>query len=212
MYRRRGVIAWLRRVPRLVYLPDIVPGWSVRLLAIVADNVAVTHRDSQLHLPAGKVVVTGYPVRATIGAWSKADARQHLGLPADGLVLLVWGGSRGARSINRVVLRELEELTALATVVHITGADWVAEAQERRSELDSSRQHRYRVYPYLHDEFRQRSRCRSRRIARWRFSPWRISSGWPAERARAIPRPRSAARNAQALVEGLRGHDRRRCP
>lgn len=145
--------ARLRGIPSLVYLPDIVPGWAVRLLARVADHVAVTHQAAAQHLPFHKVVVTGYPVRPEVGVWSKETARERLGLPMDGLVLLIWGGSRGARSINRAVLRALEPLTERASVLHITGEDGVAEALDRRATLAPAAQGRYHVYEYLHEEF-----------------------------------------------------------
>ena len=147
------IAARLRGIPSLVYLPDIVPGLAVSLLARVADRVATTHPSSLGHLPSEKVVVTGYPVRPEVGAWSRAASRERLGLPIDGLVLLIWGGSRGARSINQAVLRDLETLTEGASVLHITGEDGVVEALARRATLGAVALGRYHVYEYLHEEF-----------------------------------------------------------
>jgi UDP-N-acetylglucosamine--N-acetylmuramyl-(pentapeptide) pyrophosphoryl-undecaprenol N-acetylglucosamine transferase len=140
-------------MPSLVYLPDIVPGWSVKLLGKVAKRVAVTHTDSLPYFPKGKVVVTGYPVRSDLTALSKTAARRRLGLPEHSPVLLIWGGSRGARSINEAVFPHVDELIKLATLVHITGTDGIAKAQATRQALSPALQDGYRVYEYLNEEF-----------------------------------------------------------
>jgi UDP-N-acetylglucosamine--N-acetylmuramyl-(pentapeptide) pyrophosphoryl-undecaprenol N-acetylglucosamine transferase len=57
----------LRRVPVLIYLPDIVPGWAIRSLSWLAQRVAVTFPAAAGafggQVPQGKAVVTGYPLR-----------------------------------------------------------------------------------------------------------------------------------------------------
>jgi UDP-N-acetylglucosamine--N-acetylmuramyl-(pentapeptide) pyrophosphoryl-undecaprenol N-acetylglucosamine transferase len=119
--------AWLQRVPVLVYLPDIVPGLAIRFLSRFATRVAVSSEESCRHLRRKKVVVTGYPVRSDIGALSKAQAAQAIGLEPSERTLLVFGGSRGARSINRALVAGLRELLPVCQVIHISGrldADW----------------------------------------------------------------------------------------
>ncbi len=141
-----------QRVPILVYLPDIEPAQSVKAAARLATRVAVTVEDSRAFLPAEKVVVTGYPLGNRITRWNRATGRATLGLPPDALVLLVFGGSRGARSINRALMPHLEELTDVAAVLHVSGElDW-AEVVAARDRLPESVKARYHAYPYLHDE------------------------------------------------------------
>ncbi len=57
----------LRKVPVLIYLPDITPGYAIRWLSRMARRVAVTFPEVARwfggEVPAGKAVVTGYPVR-----------------------------------------------------------------------------------------------------------------------------------------------------
>jgi UDP-N-acetylglucosamine--N-acetylmuramyl-(pentapeptide) pyrophosphoryl-undecaprenol N-acetylglucosamine transferase len=114
--------------------------------------VAVTVEGSRSYFPAHKVVVTGYPVRAEFHDLDRAEARTSLGLvPGEG-VLLVLGGSRGARSINQALSGVLERVLELAQVVHVSGEldwSWVA---ERRAALPAALQARYRAFPYLHEE------------------------------------------------------------
>jgi UDP-N-acetylglucosamine--N-acetylmuramyl-(pentapeptide) pyrophosphoryl-undecaprenol N-acetylglucosamine transferase len=64
----------------------------------------------------------------------------------------VFGGSRGARSINQALAAALPELLQEMQVIHITGRiDWQMMEQARES-LSTEQLNRYRPYPYLYDE------------------------------------------------------------
>ncbi len=143
--------AWLRRIPSLIYLPDIVPGLAVRALAPLATRVAVT---APVTAPSfgRKAVVTGYPVRPALYQTDRAEARRKLGLLPDLPLLLVFGGSRGAHSINVAVGENLETLTEQAQVLHICGTADLPQMQEAQEMLPSGCRNRYRVVPYLHEE------------------------------------------------------------
>jgi UDP-N-acetylglucosamine--N-acetylmuramyl-(pentapeptide) pyrophosphoryl-undecaprenol N-acetylglucosamine transferase len=139
------------RAPILVYLPDIEPGLAVRFIARLAARVAVTVEDSRRYFAGRKVVVTGYPVRAEFHDLDVGEARDALGLARDEPVVLVMGGSRGARSINRALGSVLEQVLDMAQVVHLSGGldwPWVA---ERRDALPSRLRARYHAVPYLHE-------------------------------------------------------------
>ncbi len=145
------VAAWRERIPVVIYLPDIVPGQAIRTLSRFASCILVTSEASSRYFRGDKVVITGYPVRSEILTLEKGQARQVLGLAAEGRTLLVFGGSRGARSINRAVVAGLRELLPICQVVHITGrldADWVAGATRS---LPGELLERYHTYSYLHD-------------------------------------------------------------
>jgi UDP-N-acetylglucosamine--N-acetylmuramyl-(pentapeptide) pyrophosphoryl-undecaprenol N-acetylglucosamine transferase len=147
--------ARLAGVPIVIYLPDMRPGLAIKFLARVADRVAVTAPPVAGYFRSGQAVVTGYPVRRELFEGSQAEARTRLGLNAgdNGLpVLLVFGGSQGAHSINRAVSENIEALLEVAQVVHVSGlrdAEWT---QAHRSSLPPSQQARYHCYAYLHEE------------------------------------------------------------
>lgn len=137
------------RIPVLIYLPDIVPGLAIRFLSRFAVKLAVTSEESYQYLPREQVVVTGYPVRKEFFSVDRAEARRRLNLDPDDTVLLVYGGSRGARSINRAVVSGLAELLKHCSIVHISGrldADWVVGAAKR---LPDGLRARYHHYAYL---------------------------------------------------------------
>jgi UDP-N-acetylglucosamine--N-acetylmuramyl-(pentapeptide) pyrophosphoryl-undecaprenol N-acetylglucosamine transferase len=65
---------------------------------------------------------------------------------------MVFGGSRGARSINQALAGALPELLQEMQVIHITGKlDWQM-MEQARINLNTEQLNRYRPYPYLYDE------------------------------------------------------------
>ena len=146
-----ALAAWTKRLPIVIYLPDIVPGMAIRYLSRLATRIAVTSEESYRFFPRDKVVVTGYPVRDEVLSLNREEAREGLGLEHDVKTLLVFGGSRGARSINRAAVAGLRELLPLCQIVHITGpldASWVTGAAKS---LPEELRVRYHQYDYLHD-------------------------------------------------------------
>jgi len=142
---------WLR-VPILVFLPDIEPAQSVKAVGRWAARIATTVEDSRQFFPAEKVVVTGYPLGERITRWTRSTARKTLGLDETETVLLVFGGSRGARSINRALMPHIAELTDLCHILHISGTlDW-PEIEAARDRLPEHVKARYQAHAYLHEE------------------------------------------------------------
>jgi UDP-N-acetylglucosamine--N-acetylmuramyl-(pentapeptide) pyrophosphoryl-undecaprenol N-acetylglucosamine transferase len=141
----------------LLYVPDIEPGLALKVLARFTDQIAVTAEQSRKYLPRkSQVVETGYPLRPDLSRTTPEQARQRLGLSTGLPVVLVTGGSRGARSINRAVQAILPDLLPLAQVLHITGQlDW-QEVQANTSRmldiLPQELSDRYHPFPYLHEE------------------------------------------------------------
>jgi UDP-N-acetylglucosamine:LPS N-acetylglucosamine transferase len=148
-----AVAAWLNRVPVLLYLPDIEPGLAARLIGRLARRIAVTVKDSKQFFARGarQVLVTGYPTRPGLDAVTRAEAQAALDLEPGRAVLLVTGGSRGARSINRAVLKALPDWLKDYQVIHLTGQlDW-QEVEQARAALPAAQQARYHAFPFLHE-------------------------------------------------------------
>ena len=152
----------LRRVPVLIYLPDLTPGLAIRMLSIIAQRVAVSFPETAAAFGA-KSVVTGYPVRPALldAVQNREEARTQLGRALDIAwreeesqlpLLLVFGGSQGSRSINKAIWSALPVLLPLAHIVHVVGTrDWPLLA-ENQPELPEELALRYHPVDYLHDE------------------------------------------------------------
>ena len=138
------------RIPTLLYVPDIEPGLALKSLAVFADRIAVSAEESQQYFRK-KVVVTGYPLRGELLKWTRTSGREALGLNDELPVVLVMGGSKGARSINQAVVANLPALLRMAQVIHITGQlDWET-VQKSTEALTEVERQRYHASPYLHE-------------------------------------------------------------
>jgi len=167
-----------RGIPVMIYLPDMSPGSAIRWLSRLAQRVAVSFPDAAayfggLESEGGKAVVTGYPVRAELvhAAADRSSSRNELAQflerpslrsdadqPVSSLpMLLVWGGSQGARSINQATWGALPHLLPQTHVVHIVGVrDWemgqpiIAEKQSA-ADWQPEWFDRYHPVNYLHE-------------------------------------------------------------
>ncbi|MHB1294305.1 MAG: undecaprenyldiphospho-muramoylpentapeptide beta-N-acetylglucosaminyltransferase [Anaerolineae bacterium] len=144
--------ARLLRRPVLVYLPDMEPGLAIKYLARWAQKVAVSFEEVRAFFPAGKTLVSGYPVRRALLSDRKDEARAALGLSPEAPMLLVFGGSRAAHTLNEAVRDALESLLAMAQVVHICGPDEFGAFEALRASLPEDLRPRYRPYAYLYEE------------------------------------------------------------
>lgn len=140
-------------VNSLLYIPDIEPGMALKALARYSDVIALTAEGSKAYFSQSKrMVVTGYPTRTNLQKMDKIEARKILNLSNDLPVLLVIGGSKGARSLNNAVLDNLPALLEQVQIIHATGQlDW-EDVQEKTRNLSQPFAGRYHAYPYLHEE------------------------------------------------------------
>ena len=134
----------------MLYVPDIEPGMALKSLSGFADMIAVTTSQSQKFFKK-KVFETGYPLRADLALWDRSTAHRHLSISSGLPILLIFGGSKGARSINTTVLNNLREMLAKFEIIHLSGElDWTL-VKHNREQLPMELAARYHAMPYMHD-------------------------------------------------------------
>ena len=99
-------------IPTLIQEQNSYAGVTNKLLAKKADAICVAYNDMERFFPADKIILTGNPVRADIleSTVSKDDARKELGLPSGKKIILVVGGSLGARTINESIATAFDDI------------------------------------------------------------------------------------------------------
>lgn len=147
-----ALASWLQNVPLVLFLPDVVPGKAVQVLLPLARKIAVSTDASLRDLPAHKAVVTGYPVREAFLQTSKVQGRERFKVSVDATLLCVFGGSQGARSINKALIRCLPDLLSDYHVIHVCGEKRLSEVQAVKASLPTWKQDNYQLFPYLHDQ------------------------------------------------------------
>jgi UDP-N-acetylglucosamine--N-acetylmuramyl-(pentapeptide) pyrophosphoryl-undecaprenol N-acetylglucosamine transferase len=141
--------AKMAAIPVLLFVPDVQPGWAARLLAPLSTRVAASTAVAARKLGAHpRVFVSGYPVRAAFWQMDKARARNQLGLD-DRPVVLVAGGSSGARRLNLAMLRWAPELVSAAQIVHVAGRRDYAWVQDAARQLGLGPRRGYHLFEYL---------------------------------------------------------------
>ncbi|MCJ7435921.1 MAG: undecaprenyldiphospho-muramoylpentapeptide beta-N-acetylglucosaminyltransferase [Anaerolineales bacterium] len=140
------------RVPAMLYVPDIEPALALKVLSLFADSITVTAEASKKFFTRPeRIHVTGYPLRADLSTWSREKATQRFGLSRGLPTLLIFGGSKGARSINMAALKYINDLLEIAQVIHVSGSlDWPV-VEKTMNELPAHLKARYHAMPYLHD-------------------------------------------------------------
>ena len=145
-----GVAAWLLRIPLVVFLPDIRPGVAVRAQQRFATRIACAFDAAVAHLPADRTVVTGYPLRPGFRDGDRDTARKSFDA-GDEPLLLLYGGSRGARTLNEAVVARIDEVLARCRFVHVCGTLDHDDLAARRSALPAELQQRYELHAFMGD-------------------------------------------------------------
>ncbi|MFT4523070.1 MAG: UDP-N-acetylglucosamine--N-acetylmuramyl-(pentapeptide) pyrophosphoryl-undecaprenol N-acetylglucosamine transferase [Bacteroidia bacterium] len=92
-------------IPTVIQEQNSYPGITNRLLAKRADRICTGMPNMERFFSRDKVVQTGNPIRVDVTqvAESKEEAKQHFGLDGSKPMVLIIGGSLGARTINLAI-------------------------------------------------------------------------------------------------------------
>lgn len=116
------------RIPTVVVEMDSHMGWTNRILSMLVDKVCLSFPDPEWE--GEKYVYTGRPLRPALLAATREQGLARFGLDPNRPVVLVVGGSLGARSLNHAVLEAFSRRSTPFQIVHVTGRrdyPWVAE-------------------------------------------------------------------------------------
>lgn len=141
-------------VPYLLHEQNSVPGLANKMMAGHAARVCISVPAAEAAFAGkageGALVLTGNPVRRSVVEASGEAGREALGIPANATMLLVFGGSLGAKTINEGMAALKGRLLSVEGlyVVHSTGKDGF-EATVDALGLTPGEQKRWRVMPYI---------------------------------------------------------------
>lgn len=127
-------------IPTLIQEQNSYAGVTNKLLAKKAGRICVAYEGMERFFPAESIVMTGNPVRKNLleNTLTQQQAKEALGFNPDKPLVLIIGGSLGARTINQSVAASLDRLTADGTqLLWQTGKSYasseaVAEANRRQ--------------------------------------------------------------------------------
>lgn len=123
-----------RGIPTLIQEQNSYAGVTNKLLAKKADAICVAYNGMERFFPAMAIVMTGNPVRSQLleVTASQAEAKKELGFDPSRPLVMVTGGSLGARTVNESIAPGLKDLTdAGASVLWQTGKLYAEECAAR---------------------------------------------------------------------------------
>jgi UDP-N-acetylglucosamine--N-acetylmuramyl-(pentapeptide) pyrophosphoryl-undecaprenol N-acetylglucosamine transferase len=117
------------KIPVFTHESDFSPGLATKINARMAQTIFTTYEATKSFFPASlqsKVQFVGQPVRREFFIQQSSTPHSSLvsllsSLCADLPLILVLGGSQGAKQVNEIIWRLLPRLTEICTVVHQTG-------------------------------------------------------------------------------------------
>ncbi|MFW5725240.1 MAG: undecaprenyldiphospho-muramoylpentapeptide beta-N-acetylglucosaminyltransferase [Bacteroidota bacterium] len=118
-------------VPTLIQEQNSFPGITNKILAKRVDKICVAYEGMERFFPKEKIYLTGNPVRHDIllANERREEGLAYFGFSADKKVLLIVGGSLGARSINEAVSRHLAGMLSLGLqIIWQTGKNYYDQA------------------------------------------------------------------------------------
>ena len=161
--------AWRRRIPAALSEADAHLGLANRLAAPFARRVFLAYAVPGRSGAKYRVVGRPIPARPSV---APDEARRRFGLPSEGRVLLVFGGSLGAQALNELAIEAFG--SEGPAVLHVCGERYFAQLEPlvRRTE--------YRLVPWT-DDFGAALSAADLVLARAGGSVWEVAAaGRPA--------------------------------
>lgn len=139
------------QIPVIIHESDMTPGLANKLSIPSASKVCCNFPETIHHLPEGKAVLTGSPIREELFQGSREEGLRLCEFDSQKPVLLIIGGSLGSVAINRAVRDHLDSLLEKYQIIHLCG----------RKNLDSSLLNRkgYQQFEYVKKELKHYFAC-----------------------------------------------------
>lgn len=147
--------ASLMHVPTLIQEQNVVPGITNKILSRFATKIATGTEEAVRHFPADKVLFTGNPIRSEVMTVSREEGAKAYGFDPTKKTVLISGGSRGARSINRAMIDILVQAVETPDIqyLHVTGKKEYEDVMRRLCEkgFDPEQARHIQIRPYVYD-------------------------------------------------------------
>ncbi|WP_216697566.1 undecaprenyldiphospho-muramoylpentapeptide beta-N-acetylglucosaminyltransferase [Anaerostipes faecalis] len=110
-----------RKIPVIIHESDMTPGLANKLSIPSASKICCNFPETVEHLPEGKAVLTGSPIREELFQGKKEEGLKLCNFSQDKPVLLVIGGSLGSVAINRAIRDNMDQLLEKYQIIHLCG-------------------------------------------------------------------------------------------
>lgn len=134
------------KVPVIIHESDMTPGLANKISIPYATKICHNFPETKEHLPEGKSVLTGSPIRKELLSGSRLAGLNMCGFSANRPIIMVIGGSLGAATVNDAVRDALNELLKKYQIVHLCGK---GKTDNSLNDITG-----YKQYEYIKDELK----------------------------------------------------------
>lgn len=148
-----GPVGWVAaklKIPVVIQEQNSFPGVTNRMLAKYASAIFTAFDEAKTYFPPEKVQLTGNPVRSQLETSDRESALTHFGFSDDIPVLLILGGSGGAKAVNDAMLQALPDLhdNPGLQIIWQCGERYLDELKNR---VDTNKFSRLRLVDFIDD-------------------------------------------------------------
>ncbi len=135
-------------IPVVIHESDSVPGRVNLWAGKFAKRIALSYKEAGSFFPKDRTAYTGNPVRKEIKEPLTTGAFEYLKLEPEVPVILILGGSQGARIINDAILSSLPHLVKKYQIIHQTGKANFEEVSRTSKVILENNEHADRFHPF----------------------------------------------------------------
>lgn len=137
--------AWVNRVPAISHESDLTPGLANKLVQPFVKTIFTTFPETEKYIKSGKGKFLGPVIRQDLKDGNKEKGKRLLGITNDKPIILVMGGSLGAKKLNDLVRDNLDNLLKDYNIIHTAGKDGYDSSIKREG---------YYQFEYLKEELK----------------------------------------------------------
>lgn len=146
-----ALAARLLSIPLFLHESDAIPGLASKMQSKWAVEI-FTSFPKTTYFPKEKMIAVGNPIRTELLHGNKEEAKETFQLEANKSLVLIMGGSQGARSINNLILEVLPDLLEECEIIQQTGeTNYKEVAAESGAFLQDRQKKSYHPYPFLNE-------------------------------------------------------------
>lgn len=133
------------RIPVIIHESDTIPGLANRFLAHFSKKIIISFEQTKNFFPSEKTILFGNPVRKSIFGISKEQGSAFFNFGTAKPILLLIGGSQGAKVLNELLINSVLPLLDKYQIIHQCGKNNFSEIQKQIKNTN------YRLYAFLNE-------------------------------------------------------------
>lgn len=149
------IVGWMFGIPIIIHESDSIPGLVNKISSRFAKRIAIAFPSAAKYFQDSKVAILGNPTREDLMIGSAEEAKTILKLKGDKNLILIIGGSQGARAINDLVMTSLDDLLLRYEIILICGEKNYRDLfNESEARLKQGQKEYFHLFPFLKSELK----------------------------------------------------------